>query len=418
MDTGTIIFVLGSTFINIVIVLLFSFQHLKHPLLRVRNLHLFYVQTFSGIMWSLGSLLTFDHAPSLQTLHSVSCGLSFFSMWVWGTNLFITMQVVRLQSVHSIFFAPEEQLGTEARMLQRKRLVVGMMGPCTILGFVLLGGETTGTLLERTDTGCVYSIGIKVCMMVCVWINTLVLLLWLWWSRPRKFKRVPTAVDEYGPTLASAALAGPVGIALSVLIMSNAWRSAAGRNTITILTTSMVDAVLLSLGGRPLRDALTKNSVREKGAMRTLEVEIGAWEFTQIVKTQSMCVFLYDWIATEGSSWLKSCIPLHTALIRWRQIPGQYMAADILRRFVDPESPTTVQGIPTHVTQALMAVRIRNQPTPKQMFDELHTWLETEMENELHRTNFLSPSTAGVSCMNSFIRVLTSCVVCRNTTAP
>ena len=162
MDIVTIIFVLGSTLINIVIVLLFSLQHLKHPLLRVRNLHLFYVQTFSGVMWSLGSLLTFDHAPALQTLHSVSCGLSFFSMWAWGANLFITCMVIRLQSVHSIFFAPEEQLAAEARLLQRKRLVVGMMGPCTILGFVLLGGETTGTLLERTDSGCVYSVGVKV----------------------------------------------------------------------------------------------------------------------------------------------------------------------------------------------------------------------------------------------------------------
>ena len=410
MDVGTVVFVLGSTLINIVIVLLFSFQHLKHPLLRVRNLHLFYVQTFSGIMWSMGSLLTFDHAPSLQTLHRVSCGLSFFSTWVWGSNLFVTCMVVRLQSVYSIFFAPEEQLAAETRMIQRKRLVVAMMGPCTVLGFVLLGGETTGTLLERTDTGCLYSTGIKVCMMVCVWINTLLLLLWLWWSRPRKFKRVPTAVDEYVPTLVSAFIAGPVGIALSALIMSNSWRSVVGRNTITILTTSMVDVVLWSLGGRSLRDALTKKSLREKGAMQTLEVDIGAWEFDQIVKTRAMRVFMYDWIATEGSSWLKSCVPLHTALIRWRQTPGQYMAADIMRRFVDPQSANTVQGIPTHITQALMAVRIRNQPVPKEMFDQLRTWVEEQMENELHRTAFMSPSTAGVRCTSVFIRVLTSCV--------
>ena len=120
-------------------------------------------------------------------------------------------------------------------------------------------------------------------MMACVWINTLVLLLWLWWSRPRKFKRVPTAVDQFVPTLASAFIAGPVGIALSALIMSNSWRSVVGRNIITILTTSMVDVVLWSLGGRSLRDALAKNSVRERGAMRTLEMDIGAWEFRQIV---------------------------------------------------------------------------------------------------------------------------------------
>ena len=76
--------------------------------------------------------------------------------------------VIRLQSVHSIFFAPEEQLGTDARLLQRKRLVVGMMWPCAVLRFVLLGGKTTGTLLERTDSECFYSVGIKVFMMVCV----------------------------------------------------------------------------------------------------------------------------------------------------------------------------------------------------------------------------------------------------------
>ena len=120
-----------------------------------------------------------------------------------------------------------------------------------------------------------------------------------------------------------------------------------------------------------------------------------------------MRVFMYDWIATEGSSWLKSCVPLHTALIRWRQIPGQYMAADILRRFVDPQSANTVQGIPTHITQALMAVRLRNQPVCRQMFDDLHAWLEAEMENELHRTAFMSPSTAGVRYIHWFYCTLT-----------
>ena len=413
MDVATIVYVLFSTLINLVIVLLFSLQHLKHPLLRVRNLQLFYTQTFSGVMWSLGSLLTFNHAEFLQVLHSVSCGLSFFSTWTWGANLFVTCMVVRLQSIYNIFFAPEDQLGVETRSMQRKRIVVLMMAPCTILGTVLLGGETAGTMLERNHTGCVYAVSIKICMMVCVWLNILVLFVWLVKTRPQKFKRLPNAVNEYAPTLASAAIAGPVGIALSALIMSNSWQTVSGRNAITILTATMTNVVLWSLGGRPLRDALTKKSMRENLSMRSLEVEIGAWEFDQIVKTQSMRVFLYDWIGTEGSSWLKSCIPLHTALIRWKQIPGNYMAADIMRRFVDPQSENTVQGIPTHITQSLMTVRIRNQQVSKDLFNELQTWLETEMSNELHRTNFMSPSTAGVSCFASTLCIYNT--IFRNT---
>lgn len=327
MDVGTIVYTLLSVFINLIIVVLFSFQHLKHPLLRARNLQLFYAQTFSGVMWTLGSLLSFDHAESLQTLHSVSCGLSFYSMWVFGGNLFVTCTVIRLQSVYTIFFGTEEQLKAENRLAQRKRLVLLMMGPCCVLGFVLLGGECADALVQRTETGCIYSTPIKVCMMVCVWANVLILMLWLFWSRPRTFKRVPKAVNDYAPTLAAAALAGPVGIALSVLIMSNAWQTVAGRTVITVLTTTMVNVVLWSLGGRPLRDALTQNSVREKQTMQTLDVEIGAWDFDSIVTTPAMRTFMYDWIGIEGSSWLKSVVPLHTALVRWKQHPGTIVCA-------------------------------------------------------------------------------------------
>ena len=195
--------------------------------------------------------------------------------------------------------------------------------------------------MQRTETGCIYSTPIKVCMMVCVWANVLILMLWLFWSRPRTFKRVPKAVNDYAPTLAAAALAGPVGIALSVLIMSNAWQTVAGRTVITVLTTTMVNVVLWSLGGRPLRDALTQNSVREKQTMQTLDVEIGAWDFDSIVTTPAMRTFMYDWIGIEGSSWLKSVVPLHTALVRWKQHPGTivcvrtpHVYVSILKRYI------------------------------------------------------------------------------------
>lgn len=395
MDVFTIVFVLLSTLFNAVIVLLFAAFHLRHPTLRVRNIHLLYTQMFSGTLWALGSLITFNHAESLMLIHEAACGLTFFSQYVWGLNLFLTCLAVRLQHIHTVFFGSQTQLVHAHQMWNRKCLIAGMMALPTLVGLVLLGSETfdSGGLVhpDTAQTGCVYHTAIKVIMLSAVWINMLVLLVWLYKVRPRSFKRVPSALNDFVPTLISAGLAWPAGVTISVLIMSNAWQTEAGRCAITLMTTALVNMVLWTLGARPLRTAMTN----EEEAMESLQIEIGAWDFNSIISTKSMRIFMYDYIQTEGSSWLKASVHMHASLLRYQQMPGMFAAKDLVKRYLHANSKHYLPGIPaTDIIEKLQNVTFDGSELYIREFAALRVALEAEMSNQLHKSTFMYPSTA------------------------
>lgn len=403
MDLFTIIFVLLSTLVNFTVVLLFAVYHLRHPTLRVRNIHLLYTQMFSGSLWALGSLVTFNHAESLTLIHQAACGLTFFSMWVWGLNLFLTCLAVRLQHIYTVFFGSQVQLIRVNQLYSRKCLIAAMMGLPTMVGLVLLGSETfedPGLVFPDTErAGCKYHTAIKVLMLSAVWLNMSVLLVWLYRVRPRSFKRVPSALNDFVPTLVAASLAWPAGVAISVLIMSNAWQTEVGRCTITILTAGIVNMVLWILGARPLRTALRN----EEEAMESLQVDIGAWDFNTIIHTKSMRMFMYDYIHTEGTSWLKAAVTMHASLLRFHKLSDTgcthrlHVAAarDIVKRFLQPNSKHRVPGMPNDVVQTLLNAKFEGNELHMKEFSALRDSLETEMENQLHKTSFMYPTTAG-----------------------
>lgn len=395
MDVFTIVFVLLSTLFNAAVVLMFAAFHLRHPTLRVRNIQLLYTQMFSGSLWALGSLITFNHAEPLMLIHQAACSLTFFSMWVWGLNLFLTCLAVRLQHIHTVFFGSQVQLVHAHQMWNRKCLIAGMMSLPTIIGLVLLGSETFayGALVhpDTAQTGCVYHTAIKVLMLSAVWVNMVVLLVWLYKVRPRSFKRVPKALNDFVPTLISAGLAWPAGVTISVLIMSNAWQTQAGRCTITIMTAGIVNMVLWILGARPLKTALTN----EEEAMESLQIEIGAWDFKTIVQTKSMRMFMYDYIHTEGTSWLKAAAHMHASLLRLQQMPGKFAAKDFVKRYLQHNSKHCVPGIDRDVVETLQNANFEDNTMHMSQFAVLRCSLEAEMENQLQKTSFMYPSTAG-----------------------
>jgi hypothetical protein len=386
-DWVVVTYTLASAVINGCLAGVFIWSKSAHPMVRARGVELFSLQALTGTLWALGTLLGFEHVAELRFVHASACNLIFFTQWVWGATLFMSLLSLRMHSVYITFRAGTGVVSVLHNRRRRQHLLVVHILPAVVVGIALLMGGGGSVVVD--NQGCVFPTPIKIGMLVCVWLNMAALVVWLWILRGT---RLPGAFQEVHPTIASVVFALPTGIVATILVMTGAWESVSGRVAITSIIQSCVNMVLWCLAARPLR-ALCGSVEQERANITELaEVQIAPFLWTEVIRTPNMRSYLWEWMKQRDSHFLRAGADAHACVIRWQENHLSYVARDIVSRFVEPGKSSTL-AVPADVATPLLAFRFDHEMPSPHFLNHFSRWLLTEIQAQAEK-DFITPEVA------------------------
>ena len=378
VDWVTLGYISFSLLINVCVTVAFHVMRKRHPSVRARGVRMLGIQVLTGISWSCGTFLSFEHIESLRPFHARYCHVVFWITWVIGCCLFMCLLSLRMQRIWLTFFSENTHRHTHTQYI--RGLFVAHMLPPIIIGLALQL-PTASQKLTRGINGCMFPSGIKIAILAVVVVNVFVLTSWLILMRDRQ---LPVAFQEVRPTIRAVAVAVPCGVCIAIMVMSQTWVHAWGRCIISVATQTLVNAVVWLIIYLPLRMVCAAN--HEEAAMHELtDVHIGPWTWGEIVNARPMRQFMWHWMRDQHEPNLCALAEAHALLERWRETePLPLITQDIISRFVEPASPTHLSA-PEEVSAPLRAFRAGHTPLTQEMFTPFYTWLLLEIRTRVEQ---------------------------------